>query len=67
MPYSWSERLGIVVNWFDLRLLAVAHHIYHYTRFSLGQQASDIHTYKKWDERRAECLIAAKVAFDVHF
>ena len=67
MPRSCSEKLGIVESWFDLRIHAVAHHVYHYVRFSLGKQASVIHTYKQWGEWRSECVIAARVAFDVHF
>jgi len=63
---SSAARLGIFMQWLDLRLLAVAHHIYHYSKLSISTPASSVHAYKHWYNLRRRFLLVAKVAVADH-
>lgn len=47
---SAGSRLGVGMEWLDLRLLALAHHIYHSLKLGHEQLLGSISTYAGWGE-----------------
>ena len=63
---SPSARLGIWMQWLDLRLIAIAYHIYHTCKFSLEVYTYRIHTYKQGDQVLMQACEAARIAVTEH-
>ena len=40
LPPTALSRLGVTMDWHDLRLIAVAHHIYHYLKLDTSSLGS---------------------------
>lgn len=59
---SASDRLGITTVWLDLRLLALAHHIYHSLKLGYEQLLGTCTTYSRWDKVIRAALEAGAIA-----
>ena len=59
-------RVGISVQWLDLKLIPLAHHICHYLKFSSDVYPSHIHTcvhtYTRWAKAILHARDAGKIA-----
>ena len=59
---SASDRLALSRHPIDLRLLAVAHIMYHHLKFSIGYRMSNDIYFLELEALRSELIIATKVA-----